>query len=363
MKILYCIRSNNSFMGKWQDVHFIDELSRNGIYIEKFDFNIYENVDMANEKLLSYVKGNELDLFMTYFNEKDLFIESLQQIKKKGIPTLLICYDNLLIPYFHKNIAKYFNLVWLTSFETKHLFDKWSANSMVMPYAANPFVFVPTKTNSMRNRIVFIGSPYGSRVAALNKLAQYSNKLDVYYSERSKNNAISKSHFDSLLSSIVNNLRFPEGRSVMEGYVLSKLYNTKLDISFISMKGGVPFTEISKLYSSYSLSFSSTSARNTDILKNNVPVINLRSFEISMSGGIQICRYNNELSGYYKNKEELLFYHDDEELIDLLKYYLDERHATVISQMKRKARLRSENEHTWMCRFDKIFSVIGIKNK
>ncbi len=85
---------------------FYDELKRSNCFIEKFNVNDFSSVEEANEKLLNQIKQKKYDLFISYFNENHLYIDTLEQIKKIGIPTLLICYDNLLIPFFHKKNCK-----------------------------------------------------------------------------------------------------------------------------------------------------------------------------------------------------------------------------------------------------------------
>ena len=122
----------------------------------------------------------------------------------------------------------------------------------------------------------------------------------------------------------------------------------------------VPFEEMSQLYSEYCLSLSSTSTGYTDILQNPLPVINLRNFEVPMSGGIEICRYNQELSEYFVEGKEIVFYRDDEELKDKANYYLNKASESEILKIKKAARNKAEKEHTWYNRFSLVFKTLNL---
>ena len=113
-------------------------------------------------------------------------------------------------------------------------------------------------------------------------------------------------------------------------------------------------------YSKYALCLSSTSTIHTDILKNPLKVINLRAFEIPMSGGLTICKFNEELSNYFEEDKEIIFYKNDEELLEKAHFYTLKDNTSLVSSMKRAARERAENDHTWWCRFEKVFDRLGI---
>ena len=69
-----------------------------------------------------------------------------------------------------------------------------------------------------------------------------------------------------------------------------------------------PSSELYKVYSKYSLALSSTAARNTGVLKHSLYIVNFRSFEIPMSGGLQICQYTDEMAEYFDDGKEIIFY-------------------------------------------------------
>lgn len=346
----------------WQQYHIVNELSHYGIVVEQFNPLDFSSNEEANEKLLNRIKRNDIDFFMTPHNEEKLFFSTLDIINSKSIPSLLICFDNLVVPYSHKRIASRFELVWLTSVETQPLFESWGANTIFLPYAANPFVFKPSN-NLDNGKVCFIGTPYGSRINTVNALTKNSIKIDLYSGLK---NSIQISKFASskrvYMKPFFNLIRFECGRTIIKGAIKQSMKKHALfDGGFINFRPPVPLDDIASLYSDYSLSVSSTTARNTGVLANPLPIVNLRSFEIPMSGGLQICQYNDELAGYFEEGKELIFYRSDEDFVDKVRFYLDDSRKQLRREMKINARERAIREHSWKCRFDKIFSKLSIE--
>lgn len=104
-----------------------------------------------------------------------------------------------------------------------------------------------------------------------------------------------------------------------------------------------------------------TDARSTGVLKRPVPIINLRHFELPMSGALQFTSYSDELASYFKDGEEIILCRSKEEYIERAKYWLKPENAEKRKKMKLAARKRAVAEHTWHKRFDKIFELLDIK--
>ena len=98
-------------------------------------------------------------------------------------------------------------------------------------------------------------------------------------------------------------------------------------------------------------------------LKIPLKIINLRAFEVPMSGGLNICKYNSELASYFEEGKEIIFYHDNDELVDKVVYYTTKASDSELYSMKRSARFRAENEHTWWKRFCIAFEILGLTSK
>lgn len=360
MNILYFWAEKDRYMDQWQRIHFFDELERIGYYIIVFNPLDYCSIEEANDSLLKYInkEHKKPELFMTCVPSEFLYPETITIIKNHGIPTLLICFDNLHAPHIHKNIAPLFDLVWLTSMETEYLFKKWGCKTIFMPYAANPYKYYPIKNEEIP-AIGFIGTIYGARLEKIKKLTNNKVKCNIYSNSTPNINHI---YNVNSLKTFIELSKFPIGRKVLKGALLNRLNsndtNTLSENEFLKFYPSVSFDEMICLYSNFSISLGITELRNTYLLKNPVHKLHLRTFEIPMSGGLQLASYSDELASYFENDKEIILYHDSEEMISKSSFYMREDNYNLRLKMKNNAYMRAISEHTWSLRFNKIISLL-----
>lgn len=353
-------------MYRWQHTQIFDELERHGIYIEPFNPLNYSSKEEANENALSKLRNGNYDVFLTCV-ESELFYDiTLQEIKRMGIPMILFCPDNLELPYLHQKIAKYFDVVWLTSWETQYLFDKWGVKTIFQTYAANPYLYKP-RWQKIIPEVGFIGSPYGSRTNKLNVLIENGVKCSVYSNtlfEKGYNSSVGnqyKINVPDVAKKAIRYMRFPIGRKVLYSTIknkLSKKSELNVECPYLTKNRSVSDEEMNILYSNFALSLNITELRDTYCLKNPIHKVHLRAFEIPMAGGLQIASYTEELASYFEDGKEIVMYRDTDELIEKAKYYLDEKHSDEVLQMKQNARKRAERDHTWYNRFSNILKEL-----
>lgn len=362
MKILYYFRELQTPMYQWQRVHIFDELKRHGCHIEVFNPLGFETIEEANEELLLTIKNSCFDLFMTPHGDDLIYKETISEISRYGVPTLLICFDSLMTPLKHKNIVNKFDLVFLSQQDRNGVFQKYNCKYISSPYAANPYLFQPKYKNSIP-RTCFVGTPYGSRVNTINHLLAHNIPLDLYANISMKTEMKRKYSIDTL-KTVFDLMRYEVGRRVLMGGIMQRFSTEKiLNIHSESLGhySSVDLMTMNDLFSNYDLSLSISAARNTGVLENPVHIVHLRNFEIPMCGGLQICAYFAELSEYFEEDREIIFYRDKNEFIDKTKFYLKPKHESLRKQMKAAARKRAESEHTWYCRFKKAFDYLNIK--
>ncbi len=370
MKVVYYFPKNETIFHQWPEIHFFNELAFSNVHFEIFNPLNYPTTDYAGEELLKYLKNNpgEFSLFFTAVGDDFLKPEIVKEIQKIGIPTLLICYDNLQIPHFHKNLAPVFDLVWLTSMETEYQFKKWGAKTMFLPYAANPFFFKPSDRPEI-NSVGFIGTPYGTRLQKIKLLANHNLPVSIYstsFFESGKIQKRTKRTAREKIEHTYNLVTFPIGRKILYSEFIKKLKTTVdkneelLNHEMIQLFQSVSFQEMAELYSSFAISLGITDVRNTYLLKKPVLKLHLRTFEIPMSGGLQIINDTNEIASYFEDDKEILLYKTDEELISKTKFYLQDSQSKTRQKMKAAARKRAESEHTWTNRFNKVFKKLGL---
>ena len=366
MKILYYFRELNTPMYYWQRIHFFDELKHNNIKIVSFNPLNYSSYNEANEMVIKEIKSTHYDLFLTCVDQSFLYPETITEISKIGIPTCLICWDNLELPYKHKEIAPLFDLVWLTSFETKYLFEKWNCKKVIFqPYAANPYAFRPHWDKPIPN-IGFIGSPYGSRTNKINLLTKNGIPTIIYSDSlfnKNYNSSVGIKQFDIFDIGIKFSryLRFPIGRKVLYTTLKNRFFMKErelVDNEKLIKHPSVDDEEMHCLYSNLSLSLNISELRDTYVSKQPIHKIHLRAFEIPMCGGLEIASYSEELARYFEQDKEIIMYQSDEEFIDKCKFFLSDKNQSLIMPMKIAARKRAERDHTWSKRFEKVFRAL-----
>ncbi|RHO70009.1 glycosyltransferase family 1 protein [Parabacteroides sp. AF48-14] len=368
MNILYYYRDSLSLMDSWQKIHFLDELRRMGHIVTIFNYLDYSNLFQANEEIIAKLKNRAWDFFMTAHGCDLLFPETIQEIRKLGIPSLLICFDNLHAPFMHKSIAPFFDLVWLTSFETKPLFEKWGCNCIFQPYAANPYTYFPHYGKEIKT-VGFIGTPYGTRIEKINDLVNSNVNCTVYSDKVNVAGIIPKrkkgiQDYWEMLRLDFDLIRFPVGRKVLEAKYCKKILvkNSALNIAseYLNVYPSVSFEKMNELYSNFSLTLGITELWDTYVLSKPIHKLHLRTFEIPMCGGLQLVSYVNELGEYFEEDKEIIFYRSKDEFIEKATFYLSKDKYTLRQKMKLAARYRAEHEHTWRNRFENIFNIMGV---
>lgn len=367
MNILFFYPEENTNMGQWQKYHILDELQHHGHVIYLFNPLIFPSIEQANLELIKYIKNSKciFNLFVNSLGSDLLFPYTVMEIKKIGVSTLLICFDNLHAPFMHKTIAPHFDLVWLTSKETRDMFVKWGCNIVFMPYAANPKIFKPNPDIEIPI-VGFIGNPYGSRTNKLNKLLKSQIKCQIYSNATLENSlsSIKRYNYSNLLKSGIDLMRFKIGRRVILGALKNKYFsntnNLLVNSSDLERNPSVSFEKMIYLYSNFAISLGITDLRNTYTLEKPIHKLHLRTFEIPMCGGLQLSSYTDELAGYFEEDKEIILYKTDDEMVSKTKFYLEPMNKFIRNRMKINARIRAENEHTWMIRFNTAFKLLSI---
>ena len=301
---------------------------------------------------------------MTSYSTNYLYLDTLETIKRNGVKTLCFCPDNLTVPYNQRAIAKYFDLVWLTSKETEYLFKRWGANTIFLPYASNPNLLRPNWNIKEIERLAFVGTPHGSRVERINMLLQSQVPITLYSKKTDTSNIQFRASASEYRKAIINYMKYPIGRKLLYAIIKDKLGRHEIDLNseMLELKQPIPLDELGKINSAYALVLAFTEANSTGVLKKPVPIVNLRNFEIPMSGGLEITLYTEELASYFEPGEEIILCSSKEELADKAHFYLQEKQHSLRMKMKENARKRAEKEHTWFHRFDTIFKELELSN-
>ena len=366
MYLLFVYEDDGSVMRSVPRIHFLDELKRAGHTLIIFNPLEYPDVEQFNEALAKAAGTVPVDLMVSLHGDELVRPETVVQFKRRGIPTLLFCFDNLQAPYMQRQIASLFDLVWLSSFETMPLFKSWGCTCIFLPYAANPHVFQPRFTTEIPT-VGFIGTPYGTRVMKINDLLKGGVPCSLYSDYLLSNSSSEIIRTTSKNKRLVridpndwNLIRFPIGRRILWSKVKKKItpHPQLLESDLLHIHSSVSLEEMNCLYSNFALSLGITEVWDTYLLRTPVHKIHLRTFEIPMCGGLQFAPYLDELAGYFEDGKEIVLYRTKEEYIDKAKFYLRSNKGSERRIMKINARKRAEQEHTWINRFNNVFKIM-----
>jgi len=371
MNILYYFKDYEGFMSKWQYIHIIEELERIGHNITVYNPLGYNSIEESNTKIIPFIKNSKIkfDLFLNCESDIFLYTSSIKSIKELGLPTVLICFDNLHAPHLHQKMAPLFDVVWLTSIETKWMFENWGCKNIIFQsYAANPYNFKPNWSTPIHS-VSFIGSPYGSRIDIFNSLTKEGVKCDVYADKLTGQTKIANKIPTPVKISVYEEVRralsFNIGRKVLISALLNRTVLKNKSIlnlnSNLDIHPSVSFEDMQSIYSNSALSLNITYLRYTYLLAKPLHKIHLRTFEIPMCGGLEIAPYTDEIAGYFEDGKEIVLYKSEEEFISKAKFFLNQKNDDLCLQMKKAARKRAESEHTWTNRFDNIFDNLQLK--
>lgn len=338
---------------------FLAELAASQYEIEIFDSLGLDLFDL-NLRLINKIASGGYYFFLTGTNHKTLFPSTLQEINF-FTKSVLFTTDNALIPHQHALIVKYFSLVWLLDNQNISLFKKWGANYIHLPWAGNSFLALDaTSYTNQIPRVLFIGTPHGSRIKQINILLDHKIPVSIYSDKIRESILPSKNKFLFSLIDVFQHLTVKTGRKILLGKILSLFYNSKLlENDYLEVFPSVKFERMPYLYKKYRLSWSSVYARNTGYLNSPLITINARSFEIPMSGGLQFVVKNDELDKYFSDGHDIVFY-DKENFVEIARQYLFELSEEKIVQMKKNAQRNTLMNHTWENRFKKIFDILDI---
>lgn len=371
-------------MYQWPQYHIVSELRAEGHIVTNINTmeilgrkgTKTEYSEILLQKVKQIMENDKVDMFFTAAGDDFLDGAVVREIRRMGLPTVLMCCDDISVPFLHKHIASSFDLVWGTSRENQNLLRSYGARTIMMPYAANPYIYKPVEVEE-NIALGFIGRIYGTRSIHLSAIAFADLPVQifgkdpkaVYEKDKKKSIPLTRAmkSFRSVVPYIYQSLLFPVGRRCVLGalkrsfleHVDHPSINNNLPES-VSFFPGPPFEDIGATYSQLALSLGSMELHSTYVLKKPIMCIHLREFEAPMCGAVHLTNRWPELQEYYEEGKEMLFYGSKEELLDKVRYYLHPSRDTLRQKIRRGARRRAENDHTWLRRFDLIWKTVGI---
>ncbi|HCJ66449.1 MAG TPA: hypothetical protein DHV62_03780 [Elusimicrobia bacterium] len=290
----------------FEENNFLHALIHSGYEVLAFDpLFIMKRYDkkMMNRLLIESIYRWNPDIVFFILFKNEIEFDTLTEIKDiMGIKTVnWFCDDHWRFDNFSKYYAPYFSYSITTYKGAIEKYKKIGYKSVILSqWACNHFLY--KKLNLPYNYDVsFVGQPHGDRSKIIKTLKKAGINVETF------------------------GFGWPKGR--VSTYEMIKIFNqTKINLNLSNASRG------------------------------RINQIKGRDFEIPGCGGFMITGNNEDLTDYFSVNEEVVTYSDVSDLIEKVKYYLEHNDEREI--IRRKAYIRTLNEHTYTKRFSDVFKTI-----
>ncbi len=298
MKIIFNHVINDWY---WQ---IYDELLKNHQIIlpKNYESKDCNNTHVDMDILEKTIKDNS-DIDFIFDFRGNLF-DLIQWNKRKvKIPLIIFATNIVRRPYGAK--MSVFAKIWYVEGFATPLVRKYEVDNLIYEgMASNPNIFYPLNIKKEYD-VGFFGQHYGERGYWIEELKIFSSNNDL-------------------------NAFFPMGHGVKHRWSYSDInqfYNqTKINLSF-APKG---------------------------------IIVNLRTFEICMSGNFQLMQYTPYVEEYFEIDEEIVCWKNKKDLFEKIIYYKENNDER--EKIAKKGYDRAIKDHTWSKRFEKIGATIKSTN-
>jgi len=311
---------------------FYDTLVGMGHDVEYFDFySLYRQLGSLEmtKSLRRKVEEWKPDLLFMFLFSDQFDFDELKKIKyqTKTITYNWFADDHWRFDNYSRHWAPCFSFISTTDKKAIHKYQYIGySNVLLTQWAANPRIWKPT-AELICYDVTFIGQAHGNRKQVINTLRNNGLNIQVwgpYWNVTRLHKLAKKLHF-----------------------ITNKTIQMLVDRTRLSQEEMIKILCQSRI--NLNLSASSQTLHNQ---------IKGRNFEIPATGGFQISGYEEGLEEYFQLDKEIVCYHTVDELINKIKYYLNnEDERLSIAKAGYKLVL---SEHTYTHRFTTLFNEMDL---
>jgi hypothetical protein len=360
--ICFLTSSNEPVTSNWVTTQLLEDLHNNYkltiIKINKYKEEKYlkSRNDITEEiiKNINHIKFTKKNvIFFTMLFDKYLTDDLFIFLNHRSIISVNYLVDSLTIPYRYYFFAKKFTYIAVPFHESINFFKrKGITNVIYFPYATsiglNKF-YNPIKYN----KISFVGSNYGSRPIYIDFLKKNNIDIEVKgsnWKQNSKEDLIKTTNNISNLDIdlISNLLYFKNGRKILFSKVLKyfkPIDNFKFNYDKIHNDN-----DVFKFISDHIISLGISEYGSTFLLNNPISHYRMRDLECPMLGSCHITQSSVDLFNLFEVDKEMLFYENQEDLKEKLKFYL--KNPKLSTKIGYSSYLKSKSSNRWLNRFD-----------
>lgn len=315
-----------------------------------------EEVKKAHEK-------KKVDLFVSATDMLITYPDTIEKIKRFGIPTLNIAHDDIPEGVFIEHcqdLALAFDYNWTFQLGAIKRYKKIGANVIYSPGGANPHLF---KSYNCKREfdVIFMGRNKGYRRNILKTIVDEG--FDV-----------------SAWGDGWRNIRMTIGLDLNEVRASHEKVRKSLDLFWSELVWHIrhfgkvkrifgPYLSVDEMIKMYSQSKITLNfpgyfeVNNKDInmdFDKSPKGIKGRDFEATMSGAFYLTEYTDEIAQLYEVGKEIETYRNVTELVDKIKYYLE--NPLEAESIRKAGRQRALKDYTWAKCFEIVFNEMDLVN-
>lgn len=326
--------------------------------------------EQLNHDLLSTARKlqttGRVDLIFCVVYDDFLLVDTAQQLQQLAVPMVNYHVDMAFQWYRVIRTAPYFDVLAVAQMTNADHLRPYAQQIHWMPMAANPRYYFRDRheTSAYQHTVSFVGSFNPYRRALLADCVSHGI-TPVVYGRGWTSASPSPYTFSWDAYKVCHDLRYytvprwkAEGIESLLG-PLRRKYSRQYSFEPLhgaELRGPCEEHSLPGIFaeSHVNLGFSDTGWHSgTDIQKSHNLQCRLRDFEVPMAGGFYVTQEAPDHAQYYKLGEEIVTWSDSGDLVEKLRFYLQNPQAT--SKIRDAGQRRVLKEHTWRHRFDRLF--------
>jgi spore maturation protein CgeB len=312
----------------------------------------------TNERLIEKFQQSQVDLFFGYFYSSVVYPETIDLIRKSGVPTVNFSCNNVHQFDLVRDIAPRFDVCIVPERSAIQSFNEVGARPLRIQLAANPKVYKPYPAPRIYD-VAFVGQRYADRAEFLDHLYRNGVGVHAWGAGWQRHRRVDLSTFkaafalleDEKLDGVRRMLRRRNGTHA----------NGEADAVDTSAYGHprLLHADLVRTFSKARISLGFATAGDSHTHAKRLTHLRLREFEAPMSGALYLTERQDELAEYFEIGKEVLAYTSRDDLLDQVRYYL--AHPEQAEQIRHAGLERARRDHTWQRRFADLFSALGLK--
>lgn len=308
------------------------------------DNGYLEKNDLLQTKIINHAEKINPDLIFFILMNNEIKKETIITLSSKYNTLNWFCDDQWRFESFSKNVAKYLSY---TVTVDKYSISKY-LNLGIKPLLSQWATFdYTTNVDFLKVKyefdVTFVGSKNLSRDWIVKELLKHGIKVKCFGSGWGNGKITYEKMKECFLNSKINlNLSNSAPKDINFFKFVFKSFFINIFSSSLSLKKRIDYFRFLKSH----------------IFTNKkIEQIKARNFEIPGCGGFQISKFALGIDDYYTNGKDIIFFSDIDELVILIKYYLEndkERELIRTSGYKRTS------NHTYEKRISELFNKIEL---